>query len=51
MTGDNAISLGKAIEKLRPDLSQQAVDVEVKKAQAASKKAEAEAKKKEKGSK
>ena len=40
MTGDNAISLGKAIEKLRPDLSQQAIDLEVKKADAEAKKAQ-----------
>ena len=45
MTGDNAISLGKAIEELRPDLGKPAIDVEVKKAEAAAKKAEAEAKK------
>ena len=44
MTGDNAISLGKAIAQLRPDLSQQSIDVEVKKA-------EAEAKKMQKGTK
>jgi hypothetical protein len=51
MTGDNAISLGKAIAQLRPDLSQQAIEVEVKKADAAAKKAAAEAKKTEKGTK
>ena len=45
MTGDNAVSLGKAIEQLRPDLGKPAIDVEVKKAEAAAKKAEAEAKK------
>jgi hypothetical protein len=45
MTGDNAMSLGKAISQLRPDLNQQSIDVEVKKAETASKKAEAEAKK------
>ena len=51
MTGDNAISLGKAIGQLRPDLSQQSIEVEVKKAETASKKAEAEAKKTQKGTK
>ena len=51
MTGDNAISLGKAIAQLRPDLSQQSIEVEVKKAETASKKAEAEAKKAQKGTK
>jgi len=40
MTGDNAMSLGKAIAKLRPDLSQQAIDVEVKTAEAEAKKAQ-----------
>ena len=45
MTGDGALSLGKAITKLRPDLTQQSIEVEVKKAEAAAKKAEAEAKK------
>jgi len=41
MMGDGGVSLGKAIHQLRPDLSQQSVDAEVKKAEAAAKKAEA----------
>ena len=45
MTGDNAVSLGKAIEQLRPALGKPARDGEVKKAEAAAKRAEAEAKK------
>jgi hypothetical protein len=45
MTGDGAVSLGKAIKQLRPELTQQSIEVEVKKAEAAGKKAEAEAKK------
>ena len=40
MTGDGGVSLGKAIHQLRPDLTQQSVDAEVKKAEAAAKKAE-----------
>jgi hypothetical protein len=42
---DNKLSLGKAITKLRPDLSSQTIEVEVKKAEAEAKKAAAEAKK------
>jgi hypothetical protein len=38
MTGDNAVSRGRAIEELRPDLGKPAIDVEVKKAEAAAKK-------------
>jgi hypothetical protein len=45
MTGDNSVSLGEAIEQLRPDLSEQTIEAEVKKADAAAKKAEAEARK------
>jgi hypothetical protein len=45
MTGDGAVSLGKAIGQLRPELTQQSIEVEVKKAEAAGKKADAEAKK------
>jgi hypothetical protein len=42
---DNKLSLGKAIATLRPELSSQTIEVEVKKAEASAKKAEAEAKK------
>jgi hypothetical protein len=45
MTGDGAVSLGKALGQLRPDLNKQSIEVEVKKAEAAAKKAEAETKK------
>jgi hypothetical protein len=45
MTGDNAVSLGKAIQQLRPDLPKSTIEVEVKTAEAAGKKAEDEAKK------
>ena len=41
MVGDGGVSLGKAIHQLRPELSQQSIDAEVKKAEAAAKKAEA----------
>src|SRR5262245_36793704 len=37
---DDDVSLGKSIEKLRPDLSRQTINAELKKAQAAAKKAE-----------
>jgi hypothetical protein len=39
---DNKLSLGKAISKLRPGLSGQSIEAEVKKAEAAAKKAQAE---------
>jgi len=42
---DDKLSLGKAIQNLRPDLSSQTIEVEVKKAEAEAKKEEAEAKK------
>jgi hypothetical protein len=50
MTGDNAVSLGKAIQQLRPDLSKSTIEVEVKTAETAGKKAEDEAKKTAKSS-
>jgi hypothetical protein len=42
---DHELSLGEAIAELRPELSDETVEAEVKSAEAAAKKAEAEAKK------
>jgi hypothetical protein len=39
---DNKLSLGEAIKRLRPELTTQTVETEVKKAEAAGKKAQAE---------
>jgi len=45
MMGSNHLSLGAAIKKIRPDLSSQTIQAEIKKANAAGKRVEAGAKK------